>query len=133
VRCIVTNNFEAILAMVSRGAVTIHDVLRCVDGCANFDVLSLAPRDGVSHIPGSDIFGGAIGLTHRATMLTCAQTSLCAAFTQVDPRLADTTGGAGLLIMEYCQGTSFPDVALIRSPTWPTRLLTFVPLCAWWS
>ena len=117
VRCIVTNNFEAILAMVSRGAATIHDVLRCVDGCANFDVLSLASRDGVSHIPGSDIFGGALGLTHRATMLTCAQTSLCAAFTQVDPRLADTTGGAGLLIMEYWQGTN------LRSPTLPS----FVP------
>ena len=72
VRCVTANDFDSITAIVSRGASSIHDVLRYVVGCVM-----------VVPVPGFEVFGGADGLP-------CVWIPLQAAMTASAPVLVNT-------------------------------------------
>ena len=99
-RCVLSNDFGAIMELVSRGATTIQDVLRCVDGCA--PVRSPYTIAGLP-VPGYELFGGPDGVARREALQAVVKDSLIASFSASVPALADPSG-VGQLIMEYWQG-----------------------------
>ena len=72
VRCVTANDFDVIITIVSRGASSIHDVLRYVVGCSM-----------VVPVPGFEVFGG-------ADRLPCVWIPLQAAMTASAPVLVKT-------------------------------------------
>ena len=105
-RCVLSNNFGAIMKLVIRGATTIQDVLRCVDGCAR--VGSPYAIAGLP-VPGYELFGGPDGVARREALQAVVKDTLISSFTASVPALADLSG-VGLLIMEYWQGREVNSV-----------------------
>ena len=111
VRCIVTRNFEAIKALVSRGATSIHDVIRCADMCATVSPYAVGVPDRVAGAVGLETATTAIGIE---TMVACVQKALCAAFVASAPDLANHSG-IGMIVMEYWQGVNLKEPSINAS------------------
>ena len=99
-RCVIFQDAPAVVAIVSRGAASIYDILRIARACAS--VCSPNPESGVP-VTTYNLLGGAPGLATLQSLTACVRIPFRDALESSAPAMSSTRGICSI-ILEYWQG-----------------------------